>query len=215
MQLRNFVILLLLVLLGAAGYVIFQSEKGPKPGEACTMEALVCPDGSSVGRVPPSCDFAPCPEPAPEDQEDPTENWQTSVKEGVGSFRYPETLPATHVTAPDWPPQMAVRDEPFTCTEAGAPDQAAGKTEKRSLDGREYCVTERREGAAGSVYSLWAYAFLKDGRTVIFSFSTRAVQCGNFSEPERQACEAEQRDLDLDRLIDTMAETVELAPAGQ
>lgn len=29
---------------------------------ACTLEAKVCPDGSSVGRVPPSCDFAPCPD---------------------------------------------------------------------------------------------------------------------------------------------------------
>ena len=28
---------------------------------ACTLEAKVCPDGSSVGRVPPNCDFAPCP----------------------------------------------------------------------------------------------------------------------------------------------------------
>jgi len=28
---------------------------------ACTMEAKQCPDGSYVGRVPPECDFAPCP----------------------------------------------------------------------------------------------------------------------------------------------------------
>jgi hypothetical protein len=27
----------------------------------CTVEARLCPDGSSVGRIPPSCDFAPCP----------------------------------------------------------------------------------------------------------------------------------------------------------
>lgn len=27
----------------------------------CTMDAKVCPDGSSVGRIPPSCEFAPCP----------------------------------------------------------------------------------------------------------------------------------------------------------
>lgn len=28
---------------------------------ACTMEAKVCPDGSTVGRVPPKCEFAACP----------------------------------------------------------------------------------------------------------------------------------------------------------
>jgi hypothetical protein len=27
----------------------------------CTSEAKVCPDGSTVARVPPSCEFAPCP----------------------------------------------------------------------------------------------------------------------------------------------------------
>jgi hypothetical protein len=27
----------------------------------CTMDAMMCPDGSYVGRVPPSCNFAPCP----------------------------------------------------------------------------------------------------------------------------------------------------------
>jgi hypothetical protein len=30
-------------------------------GGVCTMEAKQCPDGSYVGRVPPRCEFAPCP----------------------------------------------------------------------------------------------------------------------------------------------------------
>jgi hypothetical protein len=29
---------------------------------ACTMEAKLCPDGSSVGRSGPKCEFLPCPE---------------------------------------------------------------------------------------------------------------------------------------------------------
>lgn len=29
--------------------------------QTCTAEAKICPDGSSVGRVPPSCEFAACP----------------------------------------------------------------------------------------------------------------------------------------------------------
>lgn len=28
----------------------------------CTMDVKCCPDGSCVGRVAPSCSFAPCPE---------------------------------------------------------------------------------------------------------------------------------------------------------
>lgn len=27
----------------------------------CTEDAKICPDGSAVGRIPPSCEFAPCP----------------------------------------------------------------------------------------------------------------------------------------------------------
>lgn len=35
---------------------------GPSPVTGvCTMDAKMCPDGSYVGRVPPSCEFAACP----------------------------------------------------------------------------------------------------------------------------------------------------------
>jgi hypothetical protein len=34
----------------------------------CTMDTKICPDGSSVGRVPPSCEFDKCPEVAQDDQ---------------------------------------------------------------------------------------------------------------------------------------------------
>lgn len=30
-------------------------------GIYCTADAMICPDGSSVGRVAPNCQFAPCP----------------------------------------------------------------------------------------------------------------------------------------------------------
>ena len=34
----------------------------PNPSQtACTLEAKICPDGSSVGRAGPNCEFAPCP----------------------------------------------------------------------------------------------------------------------------------------------------------
>jgi hypothetical protein len=34
---------------------------GGSGGVACTQDAKQCPDGSFVGRVPPTCEFAPCP----------------------------------------------------------------------------------------------------------------------------------------------------------
>jgi hypothetical protein len=42
----------------------------PEDSVMCTMEAMLCPDGSAVGRTGPNCEFSPCPgsenaEPAP------------------------------------------------------------------------------------------------------------------------------------------------------
>ncbi len=42
-----------------------QRPVAQEPGRRCTMEAKLCPDGSSVGRVGPNCEFAPCPSGAP------------------------------------------------------------------------------------------------------------------------------------------------------
>ncbi|MFH0739631.1 MAG: hypothetical protein V1819_00755 [bacterium] len=49
-------ILVVAVLLG------LKFSNQPEPGQvACTEEAMLCPDGSAVGRTGPNCEFAPCP----------------------------------------------------------------------------------------------------------------------------------------------------------
>ncbi|MFH1229051.1 MAG: hypothetical protein V1678_01330 [Candidatus Aenigmatarchaeota archaeon] len=53
---RFFVTVLIIV---AAAYVILSQMQTSTV--ACTMEAKMCPDGSYVGRIAPSCEFAPCP----------------------------------------------------------------------------------------------------------------------------------------------------------
>jgi hypothetical protein len=57
---------LIIILLCVLGVVIIGGvlvwQLWPKNnGVACTMEAKLCPDGSSVGRVAPDCEFAVCP----------------------------------------------------------------------------------------------------------------------------------------------------------
>ncbi len=59
-------IVMALVVLTMIGWVTVVQFTRPEPGAnlntaACTLEAKVCPDGTSVGRVPPSCEFAACP----------------------------------------------------------------------------------------------------------------------------------------------------------
>ncbi|MFH1106969.1 MAG: hypothetical protein V1787_03665 [Candidatus Micrarchaeota archaeon] len=41
---------------------------------ACTEEARICADGTAVGRVPPSCEFAPCPSFVPTATPEPTDD---------------------------------------------------------------------------------------------------------------------------------------------
>lgn len=64
---KALILLIVAVLLAVVALVFIKSanEVLPQLDEdnivACTMDAQMCPDGSYVGRVPPSCEFAPCP----------------------------------------------------------------------------------------------------------------------------------------------------------
>jgi hypothetical protein len=51
---RNFIIAVVIIIFLL---IIIQTPQQV----ACTEEAKLCPDGSAVGRVPPNCEFAPCP----------------------------------------------------------------------------------------------------------------------------------------------------------
>ncbi|TSC95054.1 MAG: Uncharacterized protein CEN87_66 [Parcubacteria group bacterium Licking1014_1] len=57
------IVSLVVVILGAAGYFAYKQYSVSKEPEqtACTQEAKLCPDGSSVGRAGPNCEFADCP----------------------------------------------------------------------------------------------------------------------------------------------------------
>jgi len=77
------VIVLALAAIGAGAYYWWQSLGGSSQ-QACTMEAKLCPDGSSVGRTGPNCEFAECPE-------DVSVGWQTYKNEQYGfEFKYPK-----------------------------------------------------------------------------------------------------------------------------
>jgi|GEM_PF-84749 len=138
------------------------------------------------------------------------EVWIATTDSKTGAtFQYPKVLVTEYIHAVDWPPQVQVLSEPFACLEAGSEIARSGQTIKRMVDDRIYCLTKESEGAAGSVYTNYAYAFpLDDSKTVIFTFSLRAVQCANYDEPRKTACENERSSFDLDSMIDRMAESI-------
>lgn len=79
-------IILVIAILGIAGYFGYQYFQKAAPKQACTQEAKLCPDGSSVGRTGPNCEFAPCPTAST------TANWKTYINPVENfSFMYPPT----------------------------------------------------------------------------------------------------------------------------
>jgi hypothetical protein len=86
-------VLVLLVLTGVGSYLVGQKNAQPPTnvfpapsGKACTQEAKLCPDGSSVGRVGPNCEFAACP------TSDITANWKTYTDDKYNfTVKYPPT----------------------------------------------------------------------------------------------------------------------------
>lgn len=137
------------------------------------------------------------------------ENWRTKLDiENNLSFRYPENLGTTYVTLVDWPPLAFVQDSPYSCVNAGEAIERAGKTEERNIDGRIYCVTEKEEGAAGSIYTSYAYNSVVNGKNLIFTFTIRKPQCMNYDEPNQSACIQEQQSVNFDRLADQMMQSV-------
>lgn len=135
------------------------------------------------------------------------DSWKAIQVNGI-SFRYPENLSTTYLSSVDWPPSFTFSDSPFSCIEAGEDGERAGRTERRVINGRAYCVTTVTGAAAGSVYRQYAYATEKSGRVLIATFSLRFPQCANYSEAERRICEDEQGVFSVDSLIDRIISTV-------
>lgn len=75
-------LLVLTLLVAGIGYY-FDKTEGTK-NVSCTMEAKICPDGSSVGRTGPNCEFAACPEIN-------TSDWNIFKNDKYGiEFKYPK-----------------------------------------------------------------------------------------------------------------------------
>lgn len=175
----------------------------------CTMDAKMCPDGSYVGRTGPKCEFTACPGAG---STDPTLGWKTSTNPTSGiTFKYPEALSYGYIHPVAWPPVVSVKSGVFLCKESGSEVIEKGKTQIQVIGGNQYCVTLKAEGAAGSTYTEYTYVFQKSGKIATVAFTLRAPQCGNYDEPKRGECTAEQTALNMGTIVNTMAGTLTFA----
>lgn len=84
--------LIAFILIGGSYLLGKQSSSTTPPvgnQKACTLEAKLCPDGSSVGRSGPNCEFAQCPtDETSNEQAFSYGNWKTYTN-GEFAFKYP------------------------------------------------------------------------------------------------------------------------------
>ncbi|MFA5071796.1 MAG: hypothetical protein WAW15_02165 [Minisyncoccales bacterium] len=79
------IVLIVLVLAGVGGTSYYLINKQLTKQTACIMDVKICPDGSSVGRISPNCEFAACPEEVGE-----TVDWLIYTNEKFGyEIKYP------------------------------------------------------------------------------------------------------------------------------
>ncbi len=107
---RIFIILGILLLLGITFLSFLMYRQVRAPGEqACTLEAKLCPDGSSVGRTGPNCEFAECPG---------TGETATTTGGGAGIAPYNSGVTGTILLGPTCPvvrepPDPACAEKPY------------------------------------------------------------------------------------------------------
>ena len=95
-------LILVVALLAIAGGIYFYISHTHTGEVACTTDAMMCPDGSAVGRTGPDCSFAPCP----------------GVSYALAADLYPlypgaSWGPVASTTSPDYGPVDVVQSTPF------------------------------------------------------------------------------------------------------
>jgi hypothetical protein len=137
--------------------------------------------------------------------------WKTYTTANGITLQYPDPFPAQYISlASDAQmPKIEVLSTPYSCTKGTKViNGIETRVDEGTINGRTYCVTESSEGAAGSVYTTYTYTTTISGKVVRGSFVLRSVQCANYEEPNKSACQNEHESFDLDSLVDRIAQTV-------
>lgn len=100
-------------------------------------------------------------------------------------------------------PGLSIVNGEIECEETNNLDSSlAPRTIKKVIQGHKYCIQASSEGAAGSVYTEYAYTTVKGDSVYLVQFVAHDVNCGNYPEEERVKCEIERETFNLDILVD-------------
>ncbi len=141
---RKFSFLLagLVLLFGGIFGGFFLAKSSPK---ACTLEAKICPDGSSVGRTGPNCEFASCPIPV-----DSMANWKIYTNTQYKySIKYPVDYSVIESSSDYVRFSPGINDQNLPQRESylsiqldNSPQQVPGVAYRKTVDGKTLRISQ-------------------------------------------------------------------------
>ncbi len=138
-----------------------------------------------------------------------TRAWITTTTDAGTAFQFPKELAAQYVSEAEWPPIIRIGAGTYACEITPMEISSASEiTSQRQIDGRTYCVNVKNEGAAGSVYSSYAYTTVMGDKLINVSFVLRFNNCANYDEEQNLACTRERETFDIDAAVDKIVQTI-------
>lgn len=95
-----------------------------------------------------------------------------------------------------------VENGEIECNEAPLESSLPLRISKKEINGQKYCIGASSEGAAGSVYTQYAYTTVIENNVYLVQFVARYPNCSNYPDKERKECETERENFNLDNLVD-------------
>lgn len=185
--------LAVIIAIAAVGYFTFQKISVTQAPVVCTMEAKICPDGSSVGREGPKCEFAACPE--------ITAGWKTSANSEYGfEMKYPADFfdqnqqpkllvgDCNYSVFPNKSPNINNIVEKDLVSQGG--DAVAIKSNlsdqnywdnpsgtKQTINGVDYYLYSTGDAATGHAFNYYYFTTVKNNKCFVIYLATSTTNC--------------------------------------
>jgi len=95
-----------------------------------------------------------------------------------------------------------VENSEIECYETPSESSLPLRMSKRIVNDKKYCIGAFSEGAAGSVYTEYAYTTVVGGNVYSIQFVARYQNCDNYPEEENNKCKQERENFNLEILVD-------------
>lgn len=103
-----------------------------------------------------------------------------------------------------------VENGEIECEETSLESSLPLRISKKEINGRRYCIGTFSEGAAGSVYTEYAYTTVIASRVYLVKFVARYPNCSNYPDEQNMACSRERETFNLDNLVDEEVEVMKI-----